>query len=165
MDKPMPKTADQKLEELAKRFTADVIDVVRESALEAFASSFEGRLASPRAAPAAAEMPPVRRRRRRRAAVAPEKVSASVKAAAKRAKKASKTKRRVTGGKRDPKVLAALTEKLAQHVTSNAGQTMLEIGEALGASTSDLTLPARKLLDAKRIKRRGTRNLTKYFPA
>jgi predicted transcriptional regulator len=58
-----------------------------------------------------------------------------------------------------------LTESLLAAIKSGPGQRMEEIAKGLGTSTSELTLPAKKLLADKKIKTKGERRATKYFPA
>jgi len=41
---------------------------------------------------------------------------------------------------------------------------MEEIARGLGTSTSELTLPAKKLIAEKKIKTKGERRATKYYP-
>jgi hypothetical protein len=68
------------------------------------------------------------------------------------------------GQKRDPKVIEATTEKLLAHIRKNPGERIEPIGKALGIATKDLTLPVRKLIESKRVKTRGQRRATTYFP-
>jgi len=68
------------------------------------------------------------------------------------------------GQKRDPNVLAALVEKLAQFVSKNPGQRIEQISKALGVPTKDLVLPVKKLILEKRIKTKGQKRATTYFP-
>lgn len=69
------------------------------------------------------------------------------------------------GAKRDPQVIAAITEKLASFIARNPGQRMEQIGKALRLSTGELVLSAKKLLAEKRISTRGQRRATTYHPA
>jgi len=41
---------------------------------------------------------------------------------------------------------------------------MEAISKALGTTTSDLTLPVKKLLAAKRVRFEGVKRATRYFP-
>src|SRR5262245_60724423 len=59
--------------------------------------------------------------------------------------------RRSKGAKRDPKMLAALTDKLGDFIKKNPGQRIEQIGKALGTPTKDLALPVKKLIAAKKI--------------
>ncbi|HEX3593772.1 MAG TPA: DNA-binding protein [Polyangiaceae bacterium] len=72
---------------------------------------------------------------------------------------------RAKGQKRAPEALVELTESLLAAIKSGPGQRMEEIAKGLGTSTSELTLPAKKLLADKKIKTKGERRATKYFPA
>jgi hypothetical protein len=52
---------------------------------------------------------------------------------------------------------------LIAHVTKNPGKRMEEIAKALGASTKELVLPARKLISQKKLKTKGRKRATTYF--
>jgi DNA-binding NtrC family response regulator len=71
---------------------------------------------------------------------------------------------RSKGQKRAPEALAELTDKLAAAIKASPGQRMEEIARGLGTSTSELTLPAKKLIAEKKIKTKGERRATKYYP-
>jgi hypothetical protein len=75
------------------------------------------------------------------------------------------SRRRRKGQKRDPNELEQLTARLLAHVAKNKGQRIEEIGKAMGTTTKELALPAKKLIAAKKIRTTGTRRATKYFPA
>jgi DNA-binding NtrC family response regulator len=72
---------------------------------------------------------------------------------------------RSKGQKRAPEALAELSEKLLSAIKSGPGQRMEEIAKTLGTSTKELTLPARKLVSEKKIKTKGERRATKYYPS
>lgn len=74
------------------------------------------------------------------------------------------TGRRGKGQKRSPKLLAATTERLAAYIAKNPGQRIEQISEGLGTPTKDLALPVKKLVGEKRIKTRGQRRATRYYP-
>lgn len=67
------------------------------------------------------------------------------------------------GQKRDPRVLAALTERLHSYVKGNSGQRIEQIAQGLRTSTRELALPAKKLIGEKKIRTTGTRRATRYF--
>jgi len=69
------------------------------------------------------------------------------------------------GQKRSPAALEQLTEQLLSSIKSKPGLRMEQIADALESSTRELALPAKKLLAEKKIKTRGERRATKYFPA
>ena len=69
-----------------------------------------------------------------------------------------------SGGKRDPKVLAATVEKAAEWVKANPGKGVEAMAAGLKLKTKDLALPIAKLLDAKTIKKTGVKRATKYYP-
>jgi hypothetical protein len=72
--------------------------------------------------------------------------------------------RRPKGAKRDPKALAALTEKLGAFIKKTPGQRIEQIGKAMGTATKELALPVKKLLLAKKISTKGQKRATTYFP-
>src|SRR5688572_18407678 len=67
------------------------------------------------------------------------------------------------GAKRDPKLLAALTDKLLSYVKGHPGQRIEQIAQGMNTSTKELALPAKKLISGKKIRTTGTRRATKYF--
>jgi hypothetical protein len=71
---------------------------------------------------------------------------------------------RAKGEKRDPADIVALVEKLARYIATNPGQRIEQINKSLGVPTSELTLPIKKLLAKKRIKTRGHKRATTYWP-
>lgn len=71
---------------------------------------------------------------------------------------------RKKGEKRTPESLQALTEELYAQVKSETGRRIEEIAQAMGVSTKELVLPAKKLLEGKRIKTVGHKRATKYYP-
>jgi hypothetical protein len=66
------------------------------------------------------------------------------------------------GGKRDPRVLAALTERLGDYIKKNPGQRIEQIASELGVSTTELFLPVKKLLAKKHIVTKGQLRGTTY---
>lgn len=78
-------------------------------------------------------------------------------------RKGAQTRRR-KGAKRDPKELAALTEKLGAFIKKTPGQRIEQIGKAMGTPTKDLALPVKKLIEAKKISTKGQKRATTYFP-
>jgi len=79
--------------------------------------------------------------------------------------RAAKARPRRPGEKRDPKVLAALVERLHGYIKAHPGQRIEQIGVGLGIATKELTLPAKKLLAAKRITSKGEKRATTYAPS
>jgi len=68
------------------------------------------------------------------------------------------------GGKRDPEVIAALTDELLAFIAKNPGKRIEEISAALETPTRDLVLPVRRLVAGKRVSTRGQKRATTYFP-
>jgi len=83
---------------------------------------------------------------------------------AKRVTTAASSQRRSKGAKRDPRVLAALTEKLGAFIKKTPGLRIEQIGKAFGTPTKELALPMKKLIEAKKISTRGHKRATAYFP-
>jgi len=71
--------------------------------------------------------------------------------------------RRPKGAKRNPKDLAALTEKLAAFIKKTPGRRIEQIGKDLGMPTKELSLPIRKLIASKRVSTKGQKRATTYF--
>lgn len=92
------------------------------------------------------------------------KAKATVVAKPSKSSKPKPTKSRAKGQKRDPKALAALTEKLGQYIAKNPGLGVEKLAAGMGVPTKDLTLPLKKLLADKALKTTGQRRGTKYFP-
>ena len=69
------------------------------------------------------------------------------------------------GQKRPPEALAELVNDLLDAIKETPGQRMEQIAKALESSTQELALPAKKLIAEKKIKTKGERRATKYFPA
>jgi len=67
------------------------------------------------------------------------------------------------GEKRDPGQLAQLTDKLYASIKSKSGQRIEEIASAMGISTKELTLPAKKLIAQKKVSTKGQKRATRYF--
>jgi hypothetical protein len=84
-----------------------------------------------------------------------------------RARAASAGRRSATGRgrKRDPGVIAALTERLGAYIAAHPGQRIEEIAAGLGTATKTLVLSVKKLIAGKAILTRGQKRATRYFPA
>lgn len=74
-------------------------------------------------------------------------------------------KQRAKGQKRAPEDLAELVDQLLNSIKTTPGQRMEQIAKTLKSSTQELALPAKKLIAEKKIKTKGERRATKYFPA
>jgi len=128
-------TLDDQLQALIRSFVDDVSRLVKSSAVETVARALGGNGVQ------------ARRGRLPRAAVGLTPQSS-----------------RRKGQKRDPKLIAATTDKLHSAISGKPGQRIEEIGKALGMSTKELALPIKKLLDGKRIRKSGQKRATQYFP-
>jgi hypothetical protein len=77
--------------------------------------------------------------------------------------KAGRTATRAKGAKRSAEDLAGLTQSLLAFVKRNPGQRIEQIGAAIGHSTKDLALPAKKLIAEKSLRTKGQKRATTYF--
>ena len=68
------------------------------------------------------------------------------------------------GAKRSSADLEALSTRFAQFVASNPGLRIEQINKQLGTTTKDLALPIRKLIAEGRLKAKGQKRSTTYFP-
>lgn len=69
-----------------------------------------------------------------------------------------------TRGKRTAEDLDALCDKFASFVAANPGLRVEQINKKLGTKTKNLALPIRKLLASGRVKSKGQKRSTTYFP-
>jgi hypothetical protein len=67
------------------------------------------------------------------------------------------------GEKRTPESLEQLTNDLFSQIKSGPGRRIEQIAKQMRTTTKELALPARKLLEAKKIKTTGRKRATKYF--
>jgi hypothetical protein len=68
------------------------------------------------------------------------------------------------GAKRSSADLEALSERFGSFVAANPGLRIEQINKQLGTTTKDLALPIRKLISEGRIKAKGQKRSTTYFP-
>ena len=117
-------------------FVAQITELARRAAIDTLESAFGGR--SGRAAPAAAAI-----------AVNLGRVGRP---------------RGGRGAKRSSADLQELSERFASFVASSPGLRIEQINKQLGTTTKDLALPIRKLISENRIKAKGQKRSTTYFP-
>jgi len=159
------------LRSATEAFANDITALIQRAALEAVRAALgasaavaaPAKKAAPAAKKAAPKAAPARKAPAAKAAPAP-KAPAKAAAAPKAPVKKAAAPKRALGAKRPPAELAAVVEKLAAHIKANPGQGAEAIGKALGLPTSELSLPVKKLLAAKRIRSEGQKRATKYFP-
>lgn len=65
-------------------------------------------------------------------------------------------------GKRTPAQIAKLSSKLLGYIAANPGQRSEQIAKATKLSTSDISLPLKKLLSDKKVKSNGVARGTTY---
>jgi hypothetical protein len=135
---------NSRIRALIESFIDELTGLIREAALESVRHAL-GEDEVP--------TPPPARARGRRARPPPMKVAPKVPV------KVAPTKT----PKRDPEVIAALTEKLGAFITAHPGLRIEEIGKALAVKGKDLALPARKLIEAKAITTKGQKRATTYY--
>jgi hypothetical protein len=138
-------------------FVSDLAALIRKSALaavhEALAEPSRSTSSSP--APAADREPAVRSPQRRSR-------SARTAAATTGGPAATPTRRGKTGEKRDPKIIAKITERVFEFIRSNPGTQMAKMMEGLGLGRRELVLPIAKLIASKRIARTGSKWSSTY---
>ena len=76
---------------------------------------------------------------------------------------AARGPKRRKGQKRSGEDLAELTSSLLGYIKENPGERIEQIARALKVSTTDLKLPAQKLLAGRDVKTKGQRRGTHYF--
>lgn len=131
-----PMITDAKLNEVVQGFVAKVTALAREAALATLSAQLAGGDVHGRAA-------------------APKSSGAGRVASPARAK----------GRKRPPAEVSRLETTLVAHIEKNPGSRVEEINKVLGTTTKDVRLPLAKLVSAGRVKTKGNRRATKYFPA
>jgi hypothetical protein len=65
--------------------------------------------------------------------------------------------------KRTPEDVAKMGEQVVAYVAKHPGESVEQIGKALGEKTKDLALPIIRMIEAKKLKTKGERRGTKYF--
>src|ERR1700759_3542463 len=65
--------------------------------------------------------------------------------------------------KRTADELTELTSSLLNHVKRHPGLRIEQVGQALGLTTKDLALPAKKLIAEKKLSTKGQKRATTYF--
>jgi len=161
-------------------FVNELAGLIQKAALEAVSKALGAGLtaAAPKAAPAKPAAPakkaaPVAKAPAKKAPSAPAAKPAPIAKAPAKAAPAGKgapakkpaAVKRPLGAKRPPEEIAKLVERLGQYIQQNPGQGVEVIGKALNTPTSELSLPIKKLLGAKKIRFEGQKRATKYFPS
>jgi hypothetical protein len=72
-------------------------------------------------------------------------------------------KRRGRRAKRTPEDVAKMGEAVVAFVAKNPGQSVEQIGKALGQKTKELALPIIRMIEAKKLRTTGERRGTRYF--
>jgi hypothetical protein len=67
------------------------------------------------------------------------------------------------GAKRSPAQLEELQDQLLETITVNPGLRIEALSEVMEVPSRDLTLPIKKLLAARKIKKKGQKRATAYY--
>jgi len=129
----MPSPIDQQIRDRIEAFVAELDGLVRKAAVESVSQAL-------------GDGAPARR--------GPRATRASATAPARGRRK---------GQKRDPMALEQLTQNLLAHITKNSGQRIEQIAKAMGTTTKELALPAKKLIADKKVRTKGQKRATAYF--
>jgi hypothetical protein len=143
MARMKPTTLDTELRTRIETFTAEIAALVRSSAIEAVHDALGAELAGVRIAPVK------RGPGRPRKGGAPSPIVAS-KRGGKRAKRTTEDVAKMGGA-------------VVAYVAKHPGQSVEQIGKALGAKTKELALPILRMIGAKKLKTKGQRRGTRYF--
>jgi hypothetical protein len=127
-------------EQVPFTFTTEIPALVRASALEAVYSALGATLTTTPA---------------KRGPGRPPKAAAQTAAPA--------PKHRGKPAKRTPEDVAKTGEAVVAYVAKNPGESVEQIGKALGAKTKELALPIIRMIEAKKLRTTGKRRGTKYF--
>jgi hypothetical protein len=144
---------DREIRDRVEKFVADMTILIRRAALESVGEALKGR-ASKRPVPA---IPKGATRGSSSSTGRGRRVAERAVAGGGRKKRAAK------GAKRSPESLETLSNDLLARIKKNPGERIEEIAEALGTTTKELTLPARKLVEGRKVKTRGQKRATRYF--
>lgn len=135
----MSKTAiDAQIRARIEEFTADLTELIHESALASIQEALGG-------------------------SAAPRPVAAPRKAPAKRAKATRAAKSSGKRVRRSSADLAKIQSAFVAHVRANPGQRIEEITGALGLSSKDLRRPVSLLIEDGKVRTEGQRRGTRYF--
>jgi hypothetical protein len=137
---------EREIQARTERFATELAELIKRAALESVSHALAGAGAG-----AAAAAP-----RRGASAAVGRVVRGGSRTAAARARK--------KGEKRSPEQLESLTDDFIAEVKQGPGRGIEAIAKSLRVSTKELALPVRKLLEEGRVKSRGQKRATKYFP-
>ncbi len=135
---PTAVSIEEQIHQLVDAFVANITKLARQAAVETLSSALSGGSA---AGPISGM-----RRQLARTVVPPRG-------------------RRRKGEKRPASDIAALQRTLLDHVRKHPGDRVEQINAVLGTATKDVRLPLANLIGSGKIKTKGTRRATKYFPA
>lgn len=160
----MATNVDTKLRSVMDSFAADVTSIIEGAVDDAVRSALKTASNGTGRANGTS-------RRGRPPGKASKRTAASNGAAGKKAKKASaggmKKGKRTKGGwvRRSPEYLADLERRLLAEIKRKGDQRIEQISDSLGEPTRNLTLPAKKLIAAKKVRTKGQKRATRYSAA
>lgn len=132
----------KQIEKLTKDYTTGLAALIREQVLEETKDKMVGFFMN---------------------GVTPKK--ARRKKAARKVVTTRKNGKQKVGAKRSPKALEKLQARIFDAIKKYPGETSEKLAKRLRIKrTKDMSLPLRKLVDAKQIRKTGERRSTKYYP-
>lgn len=134
---------EQRLDDLVRGVLATAREIALAAVTEAFAVSATGREGASG---------------RRKVDTRPG--SAGPRAASRRAPRA-----RRAGQKRPPELLKALGDKLGAAIQAKPGETMSHYAKVVGVRSSELSVPAHRLVGEGLVRAIGERSQCRYYPA
>ena len=138
---------EQEIQERTEAFAQELAELVKRAALESISQALAGGSVS--ASGGRGRRGTATRGAATRAAPAP---------------RATASARRRKGEKRSPEQLEELTSQLVSEIKREGGRGIEAIAKAMNVSTKELALPIRKLNEEGKIKTKGQKRATKYFP-
>jgi hypothetical protein len=148
-------TLDIEIRARTGTFAADLAALVRKLALESVQAALGGDAPAVTQAGAAPSRTATKPRGARK--TAPRAVPA-------RTTSKLTPRKRASGAKRLPGDIQKLSDKLAAYIAAHPGVGMETIRAALAVPRKELALPAKKLVDARKIRSEGEKRSTRYFP-
>lgn len=138
---------DERIEQSIRAFADELRELIREAAHEAIDEALAKTSASSSsrfgAKPSTAKNRPAARKR----------------------PTARKRRPRPKGTRRTSEQMERDLDALREHIRQHPGATVLEIGDALGMASREITRPIKKLIAAGEIRKTGVKSHTRYFPA
>lgn len=80
-----------------------------------------------------------------------------------RPKKSTRPNGLAKGAKRSPAAIEVVTRRLFVYIKKHPGKGIEAIGPAIGQTTKELVIPMRRLVAAKRVRRKGMARGKRYW--